>query len=430
MFQPWLLSAVMVLGIAQENGVPLSDLHVRQLIRSEKTVGLVSSAQLRLQNLGSTSFADGDVAWQERRQELSRRFPLAFAHDTPTSENAVTLASAAPLTVLYVLSRYFERLFPNGTVPNPVRVHVPGASYPFEGRGDWSLLSEALPRGMQLQVSLILGTPDQADNVPSVNVKKMQQGVCRAHGAVEVACHENFYHHLADQLEPPHLAILFNPGFPQLARRSWDASLLWLLEKDIPCAVSSQVMSHKGQPMGGEPWNPRFTEIVDEDFETDATLMAYGALMWGTTASPFPIVTTRVSKSLGRLLKNAVIAVFQGVQPGKNLPQQSSTLPPGESVFLEHFDWDSFQEKADDEEIRASLETPVSSAYDAASDAVFLKSLEQMVARGRFRDKSPKMRQILLNIMQRMRHKERLPARAWLFLAERVDFEQDVEEGE
>lgn len=426
MFRQCFLPLVLAPGVSQENVLPqLSDLHVHQLVRSETTVGQVNSAQLGLKNLGSTSFAHGDVAWQERREKLSRRFPLAFAHDThPTSKNAVTLAATAPLTVLYVLSHYFEQLFPSGKVPSLVRVHVPGASYPFEGRGDWGILSEALPRGTQLEVSLILGTPDQADNVPEINVKETRQGVCRAHGAVKVACYEHLYQHLANQLAPPHLAILFNPGFPQITRRSWDASLLWFLEKQIPCAVSSQVTSHKGQPMGGEPWNPRFTETVDEDFATDATLMAYGAQMWGTTASPFPIVTMKGEKQFGRLLKNAVIAVFQGVRPGRNLPKQPSSLPPGESDFLRNFDWVTFQDKTDNDEIRAGLETPVSNRYDAASNAVYLKVLEQMVAKGELADVPAKMSQIVLSIMERMRHNTPLPARAWLYLAERLQINE------
>jgi len=425
MFRYCVFPAVLVLGVSQEKELPLSDPHDRQLVRSEAPVR-VGSVPVNLHNLGSTSFARGDLSWQERRSELSRRSPRSFALGTrPTNGDAVTLAAAAPLTVLYVLSRYFGRLFPNGTVPDVVRVHVPGASYPFEGRGDWGLLSEALPHGTQLEVSLIMGTPNQADQVPSVNMKQARRSVCRAHGAVNVACYENFYHHLTDQLALPHLAILFNPGFPQITRRSWDATLLWLLDQRIPCAVSSQVTSHKGQLAAGEPWNARFTETVDEDFAIDTTLMAYGAQMWGTTASPFPIVTARRDKSLGRLLKNAVIAVFQGVQPGKVLPKQPpSSLPLDEGIFLKNFDWGSFEDKTQNDEIRAGLETPVSSEYDTASNAVYLKSLEKMVARGKFRDKSPKMREVVLKIMERMQHNARLPARAWLYLAERLEMDE------
>merc|ERR550532_1370967 len=119
-----------------------------------------------LQNLGVLDFKHGDAAWQERKAELLQRFPAAYSGESTkrTDKDPVVLAATAPLTVLYILSHYSDRIFSNG-VPELIRVHVPGAAYPFEGRGDWSLLSNTIPSGSKLEVSLILGTPDQEDMV-------------------------------------------------------------------------------------------------------------------------------------------------------------------------------------------------------------------------------------------------------------------------
>ena len=382
-----------------------------------------------LQNLGVTDFTHGDVAWQERKAQLLQRFPTAYARESThrTDNDPVVLAATAPLTVLYILSHYSDRIFPNG-LPELIRVHVPGAAYPFEGRGDWSLLSNAVPSGSKLEVSLILGTPDHNDMVPELkrSLNTLRRETCRTHGNVSVLCFEKYYQQVAGELPTPHLVVMFNPGFPQIARRSWDATLLMLLKQRVPCAVSTQMTSHKGTPVGGEPWSTNFTEEADEEFPVHATLKAFGADIWGTTGSPFPIVSRDMGRVLGRALKNGAIEIFQGLKAGKQLPKAGSARSPAELLFLKNFDWKDFAQETtlDGDEVREGLETPVSDAWEVATDDTYIKVLEQKQRRGDFEDLSQAVRKKIAHAMKLMRQHEPLPAKAWLFLAKHTEIEE------
>jgi len=375
-----------------------------------------------LQNLGVTDFTHGDVAWQERKAELLQRFPAAYVQESThrTDNDPVVLASTAPLTVLYILSHYSDQIFSKG-VPELIRVHVPGAAFPFEGRGDWSLLSNAIPSGSKLEVSLILGTPDHNDMVPKLkrSMDTLRRDTCRMQGNVSVLCFEKYYQNVAGELLTPHLVVMFNPGFPQIVRRSWDATLRMLLNERVPCAVSTQMTSHKGTPVGGEPWPTKFTEENDEEFPVHATLKAFGADIWGTTGSPFPIVSHNAGLGFGNTLKNGAIEIFQGLQAGKQLPKAGSAISAAELLFLKNFDWEDFEDKTrlDGNEVREGLETPVSDAWVVATDDTYIKILGQKQRRGEFEDLSQAVQKKIFHAMKLMQQHEPVPAKVWLFLA-------------
>jgi hypothetical protein len=389
-------------------------------------------AVTHVRSLPGPDFTKGDAAWQERLAELVRRRPNVFSKKhMQTNENAVALATAAPLTTLYALARNHDRLSP---VPKTLRVHVLGAAYSFEGRGDWRLLGEAMPPGVSLEVSLVLGTPREADGVPEMErIRLFKRRVCREHGATKVRCIESYYQDVMEELERPHLAIMFNPGFPQVHRRTWDKALLFLLRERIPTAVSAQVTDDKGWPDAGRPWDSSFYDYANEDFPINETLEAYGADVWSTTGSPFFIV---VEESEGlKFIKNGVIEIFQGLREGAKLPPPPAPLPPEDVKFLREFDWRRAERVTDDDslhnEMRSALMTPVSDAFVRAADTVYLRYLRDVIdfrrkeARHGFRLRGRRRQNLekLEALMERMRRMERLGARDWVFIKTSLDLD-------
>lgn len=374
--------------------------------------------------LSGPDFLQGDAAWKERLASLRAHEPDAFSVEHHASNNnEVSLATAAPLTVLYALAHYHQHIFPSGEVPSPLRVHVIGAAYPFEGRGDWRLLGEAMPPDVELEVSLVLGTPEQADGVPEIDIRK--QELCRQHGNTLVKCIEDFYQGVMHKIEPAHVAVMFNPGFPQVHRRTWDATLLYLLAKRIPCAVSAQVSNLKGWPTPGKAWDSSFTEYVNEDFPVNDTLVAYGADTWGATGSPFPIVERE--DDTVKIIKNAVVELFQGVRPGISLPRAPRDVPKADLDFLRGLDWAKAEQLADDgtmhDEMRLALETPVSEAFVRAQDNVYLHYLDLERLNGNMGKKSEKVQKKLKRIMEKMRRQEPVQAKDWVFLKIQLDLD-------
>lgn len=389
-------------------------------------------------SLPGPDFTKGAAAWQKRHAELVARRPDIFSEKKKASNgDTVALAAAAPLTALYVLAQNHGRLFPNGTVPNPLRVHVLGAAYTFEGRGDWRLLGEAMPPGVHLEVSLVLGTPREADGVQELErIHLLKQKLCRDYGRTRVNCIESLHQEVMEKLDRPHLALMFNPGFPQVHRRTWDKSLLFLLREKIPTAVSAQVTNDKGWPQAGKPWDSSFYSYANEDFAIDATLEAYGADVWSTTGSPFFIVAARGSGV--KWVKNGVIEFFRGLRPGAALPPPPAALPLEEVTFLKEFDWKTAEKVCDDDtmhdEMRSALETPVSAAFVRAADTVYLRFLQDAVDFGRMKARhgfilsgSRETREEALKkvnaLMDRMRDMQPLGARDWIFLKTTLDMD-------
>lgn len=371
--------------------------------------------------LTGPDFTSGDAAWKERLSELIARYPNSFSRQrTENNYDKQTLATAAPLTVLYVLAHNHKRLFPH-TVPNPLRVHVLGAAYPFEGRGDWELLASAMPPGVSLEVSLVLGTPDQADGVPDVRIQEIKKQLCRTRGIVTVKCIESYYQHVMHDIAKPHLAMMFNPGFPQVHRRTWDPTLLYLLQEKIPSAVSAQTVLSKGWPQAGEPWFSDFTEYANEDYPINATLVAYGADTWGATGSPFPIVEKN------GVIKNSVIELFQGLLHGAILPTPPASIPQEQIEFLNTVDWEKAEQMTNDDslhdEMKDALMTPVSVDFVHAADEVYSQYLRKVTESPDFQEKSEKVRRRVLALLDAMQRKKALTPQDWLFL--KVNFYLD-----
>jgi len=393
---------------------------------SAQDFGVVDAEQAvtRIRSLPGPDFTKGDAAWRERHAELVRRKPDVFSKRQQQFKNgSVTLATAAPLTALYVLAHNHGRLFPDGAVPNPLRVHVLGAAYAFEGRGDWRVLGEAMPPGVSLEVSLVLGTPKEADGVPEMErIRKFKQELCREHGTTKVLCIESYYQKVMEELERPHLAIMFNPGFPQVHRRTWDPSLLFLLRERIPTAVSSQLTVERGSwPKAGRHWDTRFYDDSNEDFPVHATLEAYKANIWSTTGSPFFVVSDVY-------IKNGVIDFFQGLRRGAALPPPPAAVPSEDVEFLKECDWKRVERITDDDtlhdEMRDALMTPVSDAFVRAADTVYLRNMQYEIDFGRMkarnghhlRGKRTRDLEKAKALMERMRRMEPLAARDWVFL--------------
>jgi len=195
----------------------------------------------------------------------------------PNACDVDVLHSSAPLTVLFSITSFWQEIKARretvGSTNKPLEVHVIGASYPFEGRADWSFLSKSKPPHVPgVRVVLVLGTPLQSDNVPPMGGAKpfsmfqqpeagrwsdkrtqivcdgqgtwgtdtLDKGLskaelCRDHGnSLEVVCFEEYYSDAKKKLPRPDLAVMFSPGFPQLERRTWDAELRWMLQDAVP----------------------------------------------------------------------------------------------------------------------------------------------------------------------------------------------------
>lgn len=389
----------------------------------------------RIRSLPGPDFTKGDAAWRTRLAALVARKPDAFSKThTETHENSVALAAAAPLTTLYVLARNHGRLFPNGALPRTLRVHVLGAAYTFEGRGDWRLLGEAMPPGVSLEVSLVVGTPREADGVQEVRrMRLLKELVCRRQGAANVSCIESYYQDVMKRLPRPHLALMFNPGFPQVHRRTWDRSLLFLLKHRIPTAVSAQVTSGKGYPRAGEPWDSSFYSYANEDFAIHSTLEAYGAEVLSTTGSPFFVVSPRSGRT--DFIKNGVIELFQGLRQGAVLASPPAAVPPEDVKFLNRYDWRTAERITDDDtlhdEMRSALLTPVSDAFVRAADTVYLRFLQDAIDFGRMRTKNgfslrgnaATVLRRVRTIMIRMKRMEPLGAQDWVFLKTALDLD-------
>merc|ERR1719473_1427632 len=70
--------------------------------------------------------------------------------------------------------------------------------------------------------------------------------LCKDHGnGLEVVCVEKYYQEVSAELPKPDLVAMFSPGFPQIARRSWDTVLQKLLQMEVPIMVGDLLYSDK-----------------------------------------------------------------------------------------------------------------------------------------------------------------------------------------
>ena len=94
----------------------------------------------------------------------------------------------------------------------------------------------------QLSILLVLApefTRREGDAVPTAT---RPNGACSGTTpGLRLKCTELFYQEAISELrlEPPNLAIMFNPGIQQPHRRTWEPVLLYLMSHDVPTLIST-----------------------------------------------------------------------------------------------------------------------------------------------------------------------------------------------
>lgn len=316
-------------------------------------------------------------------------------------------------------------------------VHLLGATYLFEGMSDWSWLARALPPDFpKARVDLILGSPWTEDgptmdakhrnvyrnididefrgqaewsagiaagdsmlqvragltmkqNMQSENktrrprqardasdAREMSCGT-RHFGNVQVTinCHEHIYQTVWDELPVPHLALMFNPGFPKPDRRSWDAVLQHLLNHSIPSAVSAERVykdtdtDRYSREIRERPGQDFLLEddSFDEVAQTVSTLRHFDAQVIGFISSPFPYqyLESEYREYIGDttvpeedadeiVVKNAVLEFFVGRKPGAAPMRMLAPMASGDLSDVS------------DQECAKGLSLPVSQSFQNA----------------------------------------------------------------
>lgn len=379
------------------------------------------------------AWSSGKAAWKSARKELGDQ----ELWDKPNSCDPRVLRSSAPLTVLFGLSTIWDRMQhrreADGVADKPLEVHVLGAAYPFEGRSDWSLLAAQRPPEVpKVRVSLVLGTPFQSDNVPplhnqpnsflglrndtaagrwsdkrseiicegggqwgteSLDKNWSKADLCRDHGnGLEVVCIEKYYQDVRDQLPKPDIAVMFSPGFPQLARRTWDDVLVRLLNNKVPALISDvTVMPSWGYKLSvpafgkqpiipGARWNPKESKNIGEDWQTWLAMKKYGAYRAKARRGPFPIL----HKEDGQILaKNAVVQIYHGYKPSRKPVQ----LPSADDIAKYHqlfqtANWESLgNDRCPVSELKKALAFPTSKPFDDAVREMYIGDYQQTAKR-------------------------------------------------
>lgn len=379
-------------------------------------------------------WSHGAASWQQIA-DLSEKESL---WSQPNYCDARVLHSSAPLTVLFGVSKFWEEIKQRrhalASAPGkPLEVHILGAAYPFEGRSDWSLLASRRPPDVpKVKVVLVLGTPWHQDNVPVMKAKefdeqrsllmqigaqirkpevgKMRDGaiecrnkgslagddasfrkadLCKDHGnGLEVVCIEKYYQDVQAELPKPDVVAMFSPGFPQIARRSWDQVLRSLLQQEVPVMVCDllyakslgKVFTHgtKDSPVPpGKKWPVKPSSF--EDGMTLRAMRAYGARKLGAFRNPFPILINRESNDV--TAKNAVLQIFRGRLnhakpwkfPSAKAKERRQSLIS--SMDLEH----AMEDESSAEEIKSSMLIPTSKSYDKAMWQIYRKQIRGWV---------------------------------------------------
>merc|ERR1719171_1572189 len=230
----------------------------------------LEGAQSVLSKGSTTDWSHGVAAWKAAIPDADQRL---WKDENECDVRA--LRGSAPLTVLFGVSTFWQQIREwqgarsvadqGASDGHTLEVHVLGAAYPFEGRSDWSLLAARRPPGVsKVRVVLVLGTPWHTDNVPPEEGRKREllldisaprvhkrsapkagrwdqkkemivcendhelkrmdaafhkKDLCKNHGnGLEVVCIEKHYQDVSATLPRPDVAVMFSPGFPQLAR--------------------------------------------------------------------------------------------------------------------------------------------------------------------------------------------------------------------
>lgn len=380
-------------------------------------------------------WSHGHASW------LSARSSDSALWTRPNHCDRAALDGSAPLTTLFGVTEFWHEIQERRRAlgksdGEQLEVHVLGAAYPFEGRADWSLLARRRPANMSgVRVVLVLGTPWQADNVPSMQTAKewdpdlslvqvevatdasaksrsairepekcfgsdgdasfLKKDLCRKHGSgLEVVCVEKYYQDAVDELAEPDLIMMFSPGFPQLGRRSWDATLRRILAENVPIMVADLLQVRPDAPLRpgpGAAWDVELTSlpvgnsgemlhaVAGEDAMTLLAMRGYGAHSLGARRNPFPLL---IAEGSGRpvIHKNAVLQVFCGWTPteaSNDMPSAAESMHNAEVVRAARLDELSPAGK----EFEDSLLTPTSRAYDESMWRFYKDGIREVVQR-------------------------------------------------
>lgn len=405
------------------------------------------STAKELEQFSQNDWSSGASAWQSAMGKYEAESDL---WTQPNFCDAKVLHGSAPLTVLFGLSTFWDEvkarrdsLEPSGAAETskPLEIHIPGAAYPFEGRSDWSLLADHRPPDVpKVRVVLVLGTPWHEDNVPvmdgarehdevdktnllqfGVSIRKPKPEVgsvgsegqlqcrkkstlakgdedfrkadlCRDHGnGLEVVCVEKYYQEAAAELPKPDLVVMFSPGFPQLARRSWDKPLRALMDSDVPIMVNDLLpdtdskiydVTGKSLPQPGKEWT--FDRKTGEGGMTLTAMEAYDAKRVGGWRNPFPIYIPQDDVVIA---KNIMVQLYRGRNPGARpwvMPSRDALKRRKRLLNLVKFT--DFLDKDNAKEVKKSLLTPTSTAYDKAMWIFYRDTVKKQVMDKRAKD--------------------------------------------
>jgi hypothetical protein len=214
--------------------------------------------------------------------------------------------------------------------------------------------------------------------------------LCRNHGnGLEVVCVEKYYQDAVADLPKPDLVVMNSPGFPQLARRSWDQVLRPLLDSKVPIMVNDILNSGemvkdvydttgKTMPTPGSKW--KVTIGLGEGGLTLGAMTAYEANEVGGWRSPFPIY---IRKQGSDTAKSLMVQLFRGRKANAapwDVP--STSAMSALKTFVEGVDWvGALQDEANAAEVKMSLEFPCSTAYNKAMYNLYNKDVKQRLER-------------------------------------------------
>jgi len=203
--------------------------------------------------------------------------------------------------------------------------------------------------------------------------------LCRDHGnGLEVVCIEKYYQDVRENLTSPDLAVMFSPGFPQLARRTWDTVLIGLLNTKVPLMISDVITvpswgykltlpqyGYKTPVPPGGRWYPNASAHFGEDWQTWLAMKKYGAQKIKARRGPFPILHRENGEVLA---KNAVVQIYEGYRPKRQPTKQLSDSDI--RMYAEKFEsinWKQIGSKACPASVlKKAFAFPTSRAFDNA----------------------------------------------------------------
>jgi len=461
--------------------------------------GFMKSVQSSKQ--APTDWSHGEASWREAMDAHDVENHLWSEPnycDARVLHSSASLTVLFGLSTFWEEIRKYRVLL--GAWPSkPLEIHIPGAAYPFEGRSDWSLLASRRPADIPaVRIVLVLGSPWHEDNVPlmkkaaeydedagterkrSIEVEEeledflqisgtktmrpeigsaskwgeikcnskgtiaqddrsfSKANLCRNYGnGLEVVCVEKYYQEVAADLPKPDLVVMFSPGFPQLARRSWDQVLRTLLDSQVPIMVNDLLEERedgKGLPNiydasatlpapGGE-W--KVTTSFSEGGMTLSAMNAYEAYEVGGWRNPFPIY---ISTRRGDYAKSMIVQLFRGrAANAKPWEIPSPTAVLSAKQYVENADW--LDALGDDDlpfaaEVKMSLLIPCSTAYNKAMWMLYRDNVKKRFREQVHRGKVKKSWKPMLEKLGLMGKSRETPwtVTEWVFIITKLRFD-------